>query len=67
MRRKNSKRLKEMGGPSDDLVAEAVYYARRYGLTKDEALKLIQEASPATRVALGGKPFVKPSKKPQSA
>ena len=67
MRKKNSKRWKELGDPSGELVVEAIYYARRYGLTKDEALKLIQEASPATRVALGGKPSVKPSKKPQSA
>jgi hypothetical protein len=28
-------------------VTEADFYARRYGLTREEALRLIKEASPA--------------------
>jgi len=47
---KKAKRTRE--DPIDpDRLAEAAYYARKYGLTRDQALKLIKEASPPKPMA----------------
>jgi hypothetical protein len=63
MRKKNSKRLKELGSPSGDPVVEATCCARRHGLTKDGAMA---SSRPPAPVAFGGNPSVKQSRKPRA-
>lgn len=50
MAKRKPKRIRILSLPSPELIVEATYFARRCGITTDEALALIARASKAEKI-----------------